>query len=46
MLSREDRLDRLVAEYADRLAHDSDPRREEMLAAHPELREDCCVASG
>ena len=40
MLSREDRLDRLVAEYADRLAHDSDPRREEMLAAHPELREE------
>jgi tRNA A-37 threonylcarbamoyl transferase component Bud32 len=31
-------LDRLVAEYADRLARDEDPRREEFLAQAPHLR--------
>jgi hypothetical protein len=34
----EDRIDALVAEYADRLARDTDPGREELLARHPGLR--------
>ncbi len=39
-IETEDLLDRLVAEHADRLARDEDPRREEVLAEHPELRDD------
>ncbi len=31
-------VDRLVAEYADRLAHDLDPRRDELLAQAPQFR--------
>jgi serine/threonine protein kinase len=37
-LSREDRIDRLVAEYADRIARDEVPHAEEILARHPDLR--------
>jgi len=33
-----DLVDRLVAEYADRLARDEDPRREELLAQAPAFR--------
>ena len=33
-----DRVDRIIAEYADRLARDEDPRREELLAQAPECR--------
>src|SRR5262245_3693602 len=33
-----DLVDRLVAEYADRLARDEDPRREELLAEAPQFR--------
>ena len=33
-----DLVDRLVAEYADRLARDDDPRREELLAQAPQFR--------
>jgi serine/threonine protein kinase len=39
-LEREDLLDRLVAEYADRFARDEDPGRAEMLEKHPDLREE------
>ncbi|MBI3847617.1 MAG: serine/threonine protein kinase [Planctomycetes bacterium] len=39
-LAREDRIDRLVAEVADRLARDEDPRRDEVLAANPDVREE------
>lgn len=33
-------IDRLVAEYADRVARDQDPRREELIAEAPHLREE------
>ena len=39
-MTSEDRIDRIVSEYADRLARDEDPRREELLAQEPELREE------
>ena len=37
-MSMEDRIDWIVAEYADRIARDEDPRREELLAREPQLR--------
>lgn len=39
-MEREDQLDRLVADYADRLARGEDPGRDAALRAHPELREE------
>ena len=35
---REERLDRVVAEYADALARDAAPRRDDVIARHPDLR--------